>query len=198
MTERAAAKFPWIRDRRLIGLAAFAALLIATSLAGDALVPRLRYERAAIAQGEVWRLLSGQLVHYDARHLLLNLAGLMLLWLLYARDARPREWALVGLAAALAVGVLLYLLEPGVTWYVGLSGVLHGGWAASTVFARRRWRLEANVSAVLLAGKLLVERFASLGAALDPGLPVITAAHLYGALGGLVAALALARRRASL
>ncbi|MBS0374904.1 MAG: rhombosortase [Proteobacteria bacterium] len=198
MTERAAAKFRSIRDRGLIGLAAFAALLVALSLGGDALVARLRYERAAIAAGEAWRLLTGQLVHHDARHLALNLAGLALLWLLYARDARPREWAVVGLASALAVGGLLYLLEPQIAWYLGLSGVLHGGWAAATVFGRRRWPLEANVSALLLAGKLVLERFGSLGAALDPGLPVITVAHLYGALGGLAAALALARRRASL
>jgi rhomboid family GlyGly-CTERM serine protease len=199
LTDATAAKFrATARAHRLAALLVVAALLTLPTLAGGS-VQALRYERAAIAAGQWWRLVSCHLVHFDARHLALNLAGLGLLWWLFAADARPRAWLLVALVAALAVGLGLYLLEPAVGWYLGLSGVLHGGWAAAAVFAWRRRRLEALVTGALLAAKLVAERaFGPLSGALDASLPVIVAAHLYGALGGAAAALALGRARAPL
>jgi rhomboid family GlyGly-CTERM serine protease len=200
LTEAGLAKFhAAARSHRLPALLAVAALLVLPALAGPAAVAALRYERAAIAAGQWWRLLSCHLVHFDARHLALNLAGLGLLWWLFVADARPRDWLVVALAAALAVGGGLYLREPGVGWYLGLSGVLHGAWAAAGLFAWRRFRLEALVTLSLLAAKLAAERWLGpLSGALDAALPVIVAAHLDGALGGGLAAAALRRPRASL
>jgi rhomboid family GlyGly-CTERM serine protease len=200
LTEAALAKFrAAAHAHRLAALLAVAALLALPTLAGSGAVARLRYERAAIAAGQWWRLLSGHLVHHDLRHLALNLAGLGLLWWLFAADARLREWLVVALAAALAVGAGLYVLEPAVGWYLGLSGVLHGGWAAAAAFAWRRSRFEALATAALLAAKLAAERWLGpLSGALDAALPVIVAAHLYGALGGVAAAAALRRPRAPL
>jgi rhomboid family GlyGly-CTERM serine protease len=200
LTDAGLAKFrAAARAHRLAALVAVAALLTLPALAGGGVVAALRYERAAIAAGQWWRLVSCHLVHFDTRHLAMNLAGLALLWWLFAADARPKDWLLVLLAAALAVGGGLYVLEPAVGWYLGLSGVLHGGWAAAAVFAWRRRRLEALATAGLLAAKLAVERtLGPLSGALDAALPVIVAAHLYGALGGLAAAAALGRRPASL
>jgi len=187
------------REHRLAALAVAAAALALPALGGPAAVAALRYERTAIATGEWWRLLTCHLVHFDLRHLALNLAGFGLLWWLFVADARPRDWFGVALAAALAVGVGLYVLEPGVGWYLGLSGVLHGAWAAAAVFAWRRWPLEAIVTGALLCAKLIAERaLGPLSGTLDPALPVIVAAHLYGALGGAAAAFALRRPRASL
>jgi rhomboid family GlyGly-CTERM serine protease len=200
LTGAGIAKFRSVaRSHRLAALAAVGALLALPALGGPAAVAALRYERAAIAAGQWWRLLSCHLVHFDARHLALNLAGLGLLWWLFVADARPRDWLLVVLAAALAVGGGLYLLAPAVGWYLGLSGVLHGVWAAAALFAWRRWPLEALVTGALLAGKLVAERtLGPLAGAVDAALPVIVAAHLYGALGGLAAAAALRVPRASL
>jgi len=63
----------------------------------------LRYERAALQHGQWWRLISAHLVHLDVRHLLLDSAGLVLLWALYARELRPWQWlaALCGAIAAI-------------------------------------------------------------------------------------------------
>jgi rhomboid family GlyGly-CTERM serine protease len=184
---------------RLPALVACAALAALPTLLGARAVAALRYERHAVAAGEWWRLVSGNLVHFDARHLVLNLAGLGLLWWLFIADARLRVWLGVALAAALAVGAGLYLFAPGVEWYLGLSGALHGCWAAAAVFAWRRWRLEALVTGALLAAKLAAEHwYGPLSGTLDPMLPVIVVAHLDGALGGLAAAAALRGPRASL
>ena len=173
-------------------LAVCAVILLALSVAGDSVTARLRYERAALASGEWWRVLTAHVVHLDLRHLALNLAGLGALWWLYAGDARPRDWLIVALVSALAIGAGLYVLSPGVGWYVGLSGVLHGLWAAAAVAAWHRWRVESVVTLVVLAAKLAVEQiFGPLSAGVSSGLPVVTVAHLYGAVGGLVAALGL-------
>jgi rhomboid family GlyGly-CTERM serine protease len=157
-----------------------------------------RYERAAVAAGEPWRLATAHLVHYDLAHLALNLAGLALLWWLFARDARPAQWAAVAVASALTVAAGLWFLRPDLAWYLGASGVLHGAWAAAGVAARRRWRLEGDVTLALLAAKLGWEQWRGPLSQGVESLPVIVDAHLYGAFGGLVVALALFRRRQSL
>jgi len=74
------------------GLSLLACLLLLAALAcgGPVLTLALRYERAAIAHGEWWRLATGHWVHLGLRHLLADAAGLVLLWMLYARELSPR------------------------------------------------------------------------------------------------------------
>ena len=181
-----------LRARHGRAAAALAGLLVALAVLGPRAVQALRYERAAIAAGEWWRVLGAHLVHFDTRHLLLNLAGLALLWWLFAPDARARDWLVVLLVSALSVSAGLWFLDPGVAWYVGASGMLHGAWAAAALAAWPRWRQEAELTAALLVGKLAFESWhGPLSGGLDAALPVVTAAHQYGALGGLSAAGAL-------
>jgi rhomboid family GlyGly-CTERM serine protease len=173
------------------------ALLVGTLAAIAAAGPRatlaLRYERAAVAGGEWWRLLTGNLVHYDLAHLGMNLTGLVLLWILYAGEAPLRATFVMLAAAALAVGAGLYLEAPDVTWYLGLSGVLHGAWAGGAVARMRAAPAEGAIALALLGARLTLEtRTGSLAGMLGLGMPVLHEAHAYGALGGGVAALALA------
>jgi rhomboid family GlyGly-CTERM serine protease len=201
LTDAAPAKFrAALRAHRLPALLAVAAALALPALAGAPGVARWRYDRQAILAGEWWRVLTGNLVHFDRWHLAMNLAGLALLWWLFVADARLRDWLAVGLASALAVGLGLLAFDPSLAWYLGLSGVAHGWWAAAAVFAYRRWPLEALVSGALLGAKTAVEQRygALLGPLLDPSFAVVVDAHLYGAVGGLAAALVLRGRRAPL
>jgi len=188
------------RAHRLGALAGAGAALAAPALLGPGGVAALRYDRQAIAGGEWWRLVTGNLVHFDFAHLGMNLAGFALLWWLFVADARPRDWLAVAALAALAVGLGLYVFDPALGWYVGLSGVEHGGWAAAGVFALRRWPLEGVVTLALLGAKTAAEQLHGplLGPALDPRLAVVVDAHLYGAVAGLATAAALRFRRASL
>lgn len=171
-------------------------LLLGLAAGGESWRLALQYQRAAIAGGEWWRLLSGHLVHLGARHVLLDGAGLVLLWILYARALRPAAWGCALAGSALAIDAGLWWLAPEVQWYAGLSGVLHGAWAAGAAGAWREGRGLAGLSLGALAVKLLAEQLRRGGVALS-GLPVVVDAHLYGAVGGLCAALAfgfLARR----
>jgi rhomboid family GlyGly-CTERM serine protease len=180
-----------------LGLALLAALALPWLLlaGGPQWTAALRYERAALHGGEWWRLLSAHWVHLGAGHLALDSAGLVLLWTLYARALRPWEWLLVMIGATAMIDAGLWWAQPQVQWYVGLSGLLHGAWAAGALaLAWRRGGWDWLMPAALVL-KLLLEQRA--GASLvAPDFPVVTVAHLYGALGGLgsYAALALARK----
>lgn len=172
----------------VLGLAAICTLL---AFAGDAGRELGRYERAGLEAGEYWRLLSGHLVHLGWGHLWPNVLALLILGLLFDDVQRRRDWIAVGLSSALTIDAGLYLLDPAVSWYVGLSGVLHGFMAAGALALMLRGESLGALLAIGLCGKLVYEQmFGALPfTARSTGGPVITAAHLYGAAGGFVAAL---------
>lgn len=179
-----------------LALALCLAVLWLLAAGGPQLLLALRYERAAIQQGDWWRLVTGHWVHLGLRHLLLDSAGLVLLWMLYARELQPQRWLLVLACSSAAIDAGLWWGEPQVQWYVGISGLLHGAWAAGAAALALRRQRAGWLMLAILAAKLLLEH-RSGASLISAGLPVVSAAHLYGALGGLasVAALALARQR---
>ena len=179
-------------------VAVVVALLTGLWLAGPEVTAALRYERGAVLDGEWWRLMTGHLVHADAAHLAWNLAGAALVWWLFGAEYGRAEWAAILFASAAAIDVAFLGAMPGLDWYVGLSGVLHGCMAAGLAawLARARDPLVLAV-AVLFAAKLGWEHWQGplpfTAGTLE--LPVIVEAHSYGALGGLAAALVLLRAR---
>lgn len=184
---------PRTAARWLLGLTL--ALLVLLALGGEQTAQLLRYERAAILGGELWRLLTGHLVHGSMQHLLLNGAGLLLIGALFPRDYPVGEWLFIGFLSMAAIDLGFVFYEPQLTWYVGISGVLHGALAAG---AASWWERESRVSALALAalliGKLTWEQVQG-ALPLSGDLPVVVDAHLYGALGGALAAAVLALRR---
>jgi rhomboid family GlyGly-CTERM serine protease len=176
----------------LLGL--LAAAVVLPALGGQPWQEALRYERAAVLSGDVWRLLTGHFVHGTLQHLVLNGAGLALIALLFGRDLSLRGWVLVLLASIAAIDVGFVFFEPQLDWYVGLSGVLHGALAAGAiVWWRRQFKASALIVGLVLAAKLLWEQ--GWGALPFSGdMPVIVDAHLYGALGGALAAMSLRGR----
>lgn len=170
---------------RLLGLMILALVLL--SLLGESGRLALRYEREAVLQGEYWRLLTGHLVHGSWLHLVLNGLGLGLVAALFARDYSLPAWLLIGLVSVVAIDLGFVLYEPQLLWYVGLSGVLHGALAAGAV---AWWRHESKLLALLLSvifiGKLTWEQWHG-ALPLSGDLPVVVDAHLYGAVGGVIA-----------
>jgi rhomboid family GlyGly-CTERM serine protease len=170
-----------------------AALLVLVQWSGTVLVgTTLRYDRAAIVAGGEWyRLVSGHLYHHDATHLAWNLAGLALVAWLFVREYTPRQWLVILVVSTVAVDLGFLVLEPQLAWYVGFSGVLHGLAAAGLVRWWVRYRDAMTlVASAVLAGKLGWEH--AVGAlpftAETLSIPVVHAAHTYGAVGGAVAA----------
>lgn len=176
-----------------LALLCVAACLLLPSAGGDTVRAFARFERAGIAAGEYWRLLTAHVVHLDLRHAVLNSLGLVLMWALFARDYRPRSWLAIVLASIITIDAGLWFLAPEIQWYVGASGWLHGVMAAGTLAHLRRRDPDGWILAAFLVGKLAIEPWHSLPFAGD--VPVVVQAHLYGALGGLAAALCLPSRR---
>lgn len=169
-----------------LALGAACAVLCASQLGGSAAADLLRYDRAQIAEGQWWRLLTAHIAHLDPRHAALNMLGLILLWVLFARDWSPRQWIVLLLAAALAVDGGLWFGDPSVCWYLGASGVLHGVMAAGTFAWVRRHPPVAGTMAALLVAKLAWERLAGPLPLAGRGVPVVVDAHLYGASAGFI------------
>jgi rhomboid family GlyGly-CTERM serine protease len=169
----------------LIGIAV---LLLLPELNGDAARAALRYERVAVAAGEWWRLFTAHVVHIDLEHTLLNIMGFVLMWAIFARDLSPRQWLIVTAVIVLTIDAGLWFRDTGVDWYVGASGVLHGFMAAGTCVHVRRGDLDGWILVVFIVLKLGYEQLHGVLPFAESGMPVVLNAHLYGALGGLIAA----------
>lgn len=151
----------------------------------------LRYDRIAVGtQGEWWRWLSAHLVHAGWSHMVVNVAALWVVWLLF-------KWRLGSSGGWFILVVSLVVMDAGfwfrdtqLGWYVGMSGLLHGFFAAGAW--DEVWRGVRGGTWLLLGllAKLGYEQFFGalpMTAASSDG-PVWVNAHLYGAIGGLVAA----------
>lgn len=98
-------------------------LLFLFALAGFAFGGRLELDRAAVARGEVWRLVTGHWAHWTLDHLLWDsLAFLALAAFCEVRISRRRLLVTV-LGSALAVSAGVWLALPEIGRYRGLSGI---------------------------------------------------------------------------
>jgi rhomboid family GlyGly-CTERM serine protease len=175
-----------------LSLAVIALISLALSFTGEQGRLWLRFDRGGLAAGELWRLVTGHLVHLSTVHAIWNLAALALLGALLGDCCRLAQWARIVVAAMLAIDAGLFWLSPGVEWYVGLSGVLHGIALAGAVLLAVQGSRVGLVLALGVVGKVVAEQW--LGpldvTASSIGGSVIVDAHLYGAVGGAAAAAA--------
>ncbi len=179
----------WVEDRRAaVACLTLAVLIGALSLAGPAVTEFLRYDRTAIEAGQFWRVLSGQLVHAGFAHTLLNIAGLVLIMLLFPEPLPIIAWIWRVFIISLGISALMYWQLPDLGWYVGLSGTLHGLFVLGFWWLYRQGdRLSFLLLAILMA-KLLWEHFYGPISSNEDlvGVPVLTEAHSYGALCAII------------
>ena len=159
-------------------------------LLGEAGSAWLQYDRVAIMDLQVWRLVTGHLVHLGLSHYLLNALGLILVWLLVGMHFTGRQWLIVTAVAIAGVNIGLWFFNPQVVWYVGMSGFLHGLLAAGIVKAFQSVPREAIPIGVVVFAKILYEQMVGPmpGSEQSAGGDVVVDAHLYGALAGLCVA----------
>ena len=145
----------------------------------------LRYEHSLILEGQLWRLLTAHVLHLGWEHLLINLTALAAIWAMFQRFVTARIWWLATLACALGVSVGLLLFDAYISWYVGLSGVLHGLFVTGALFLPRKYWRHARLLLAALGIKLLAEQLGYTVTALSS--QAVLGAHMYGAFAGLLA-----------
>jgi len=162
------------------------------ALAWPGLARALVYERADIAAGEVWRLWTGHLVHYNGGHLFWDLAVFVPagMWLEAIAPGLARRFCLLGPPA---ISAALFVGEPSLARYAGLSGLATG---VLVLLALVQWRRDVRAPRwfwpavlALVALKIVLEAFSAepLLARFEPGVRVVTLAHVGGAACAIVA-----------
>jgi rhomboid family GlyGly-CTERM serine protease len=152
----------------------------------------LQFDRSRIDNGEWWRLLSGQLVHYGIYHLLMNLAALLVCGYAFLDDFKPGAYACVLLFLGLCVGFGIYWGNPELEYYRGLSGALHGLIIFSLLITLKQTPFINITGLLVVVVKIWHEQQSNYQATswqqLMP-VPVVVDAHLYGAISGFFCAL---------
>jgi rhomboid family GlyGly-CTERM serine protease len=180
-------RVPWVI------LTAVAACAAVSALPGGGAL--LEYDRARVAGGEVWRLLTGQMVHWTARMALADLAVLLGLglWLEIGGRRRALLLALALGAAVTALGVQFF--QPGLAVYRGSSGLAAALFTLTALEAmrppagRRTFRLAA-CALLLFTAKVAWETAGGtplFAGDLPDGVAATPLIHLLGGLAGLAA-----------
>ncbi len=172
---------------------ALCAIALLIQLGGHEASLWLRYDREGILNGEVWRIITGHLVHLGWPHLLMNLIGLILIWLLFGHLIKRNSWLIICTLSTIGISAGMMFFNPELKWYVGLSGVLHGMFVAGAIVSIKAGYRAEWLLLLLLTGKLAWEQMVGPlpGSAEFAGGNVIVDAHLYGAISGLLISLAL-------
>ncbi len=149
--------------------------------------PYLEYNRSAIATGEVWRLVTGHLVHYSFDHFFWDAITLVLLGLASERFGVSRLLACLA-ASALVISASIWFCLPSIATYRGLSGVDSALFALLVTASGR-----TTIGIMCLVGFLLKTLYeVTTGQTvfvtnLGSGAVAIPLAHLAGAAAGLAA-----------
>jgi rhomboid family GlyGly-CTERM serine protease len=146
-------------------------------------------ESTKVSEGQLWRLITGNFVHFGWAHTAMNLLAFLLCTFAFFSDYSTKIFLLLILTCSLFVGLCIFFLNPEYTIYAGLSGVIHGlliyGILASTHYPK--W---IQLSAlILIGGKLIHENMPGYEATdLQNLIPAAVAveSHVYGAIGGFV------------
>ena len=146
------------------------------------------YNRLDISHLQFWRLITGHFLHTNLIHILLNLAGLGLLWALHGHYYQNKQYIIVMLLLCLGTSAGIYVFSPELQWYVGLSGVLHGLFVLGAYFDIRHHLASGWLLLLGVWIKVLHEQFygASQDIAQLIDANVAIDAHLFGTLSGTI------------
>lgn len=148
----------------------------------------LAYDRRQLNHFQWWRLITGHFLHTNTMHLLLNLAGLILLWALHGHYYRNARYLTIFFMLCLGTSGGLYLFAPQMQWYVGLSGVLHGLFIIGAYFDIRK---KFKTGWLMLIGVWVKVIHEQIYGASDDIAQLIAAnvaidAHLFGTITGCI------------
>lgn len=158
-------------------------LMIVTEMFGDEGRVVLRFDSDRISQGEWYRMITGHFVHLSLNHLGMNVAGLLLFVGLFSSMVSVWELLIATASYSLLIAVGM-LLDGGIGWYVGFSGVLYGLFVYGVLRDQRSTLITRVVMISLMLAKIIYDMIVGGDASLSAfiGGPVLAIAHLLGVL----------------
>ncbi len=166
-------------------------LLLSACLATyySALADLLILDRSAVFEGQLWRIVSGHLVHLSDAHLLWDCSVFSVLtFLLHCLDRRLVAGVLT--SSALVIGLAVVLFIPQVSHYGGLSGICCALFMAIVTVLRLQvqgpMKWVVNIATLAFVAKIIAELFSQTTLFVDPdptwiSLPQV---HIAGGLAG--------------
>ena len=152
------------------------------------LSPYLQYHRELISDGQLWRLVTGHIVHVNWIHWGLNVFGLAVIAVLFATRNQTGLWLCVLVGTSLIISGGLYWFSPELIWYVGLSGVLHGLFVFGLLRELPKFHYFGYLLLLLVVVKLIWEYFEGAFGSAEflSGTYIAVQAHRWGAFAGLL------------
>lgn len=181
-----------------VGLLVGVALPASLAIASPTLTRLLEFDRGALLRGELWRLVTGHLTHWNLEHLFWDLATFLVLAIVSLRRS-IRNTLTCLLSGALAISLSILAWQPEIVCYRGLSGIDSALFALLAVCQlkdsyQERDLLVFRITLVALAGFLAktgYELFTSQTLFVDcseAGFVPLALAHAVGGLVGAVTA----------
>lgn len=149
----------------------------------------LRFDRTLIDAGEIWRLFGAHLVHLSTIHMLGNLLAVCLVAYIAGESLNNLLGIFLFFWCSCVVGAGLYFFASDLSYYVGLSGVLHGLLIVSPFVSKFYSRKVALIFMFAIILKVIWEQsgfYDDMALASTIGGRVETRAHLFGVLSGLI------------
>jgi rhomboid family GlyGly-CTERM serine protease len=149
----------------------------------------------SLRAGQLWRLITGPMVHATWGHLVRDLALLLAVAIAFGDSLGRRRFAVLCLAGLAVPTAAVFVFEPDIAIYYGTSGLTHALLAAAAVGELRRpdgtqmTRLLGAGVAVGLIAKLAFELASGAPAFpmdLGPGVRQLPSAHAAGAIVGFL------------
>lgn len=166
---------PPVPAKRVWGLAGLILPMLALSLLPSSVLDLLTLNVTEPRLGAFW---GAHFIHLTMQHLLMNVAGFTVIWLLTVAFV-PLRWVfgLTLLLPPMVSALLIYSSDnDAIASYRGFSGILYGYWICGIVWSWSQQRLVALGCLVVMIGKIAVEQR-----------PDFDLGYLQNSIGGLVA-----------
>ncbi len=186
-----------IEQKSLGFFLAMALLITVLWILGDGTLDQLMYHRVAIENGQLWRILTGHLVHSNLWHLLLNLASLTMIGLLFSQHLSIKLWSAVFALSGLLISACYYFILPEYQHYVGLSAILYAVIIIGALLDLKEQMLIASLVLLVVTGRVIWQQFYGSVESLAEliGDRVAIESHLFGIVTGYVIGLLLLWRQ---
>lgn len=144
-----------------------------------------------INHGQLWRMITAHLTHYDWPHFAMNMIGMALCMLVFRDDLYSRHWLLSFLFISMFSSLGLLSIYDEHQRYTGFSDVLHGWILLGALAISPREPKLALAIFILFWLKILEENsgLSFFTSATMDSENIATNSHIFGAIGGILYAL---------